>query len=131
MLLATVVTFAQGTVRGHVAEKQTDEALEFANVRVLQGTKFVKGAITDSEGAFSISGLAYGSYTLQITSIGYKDVTREFTLSKQNNRVTYSMIYLAEEAQTIGEVVVSGQRSQMKLVRCLPLTRCWQLLVVR
>ena len=115
MLLATVVTFAQGTVRGHVAEKQTDEALEFANVRVLQGTKFVKGAITDSEGAFSISGLAYGSYTLQITSIGYKDVTREFTLSKQNNRVTYSMIYLAEDAQTIGEVVVSGQRSQMKL----------------
>ena len=50
MLLATVATWAQGTVRGHVAEKQTDEALEFANVRILQGTKFVKGAITASNG---------------------------------------------------------------------------------
>ena len=113
--LTTVVTWAQGTVRGHVIEKQTEEALEFANVRVLQGTKFVKGAITDSEGAFSISGLGYGSYTLQITSIGYKEVTRQFTLTQKNSRVTFSLLYMSEDAQSIGEVEVRGQRSQMKL----------------
>lgn len=83
LLLVTVVTWAQGTVRGRVIEKQTNEALEFANVRVLQGTKFIKGAITDSEGSFNISGLSYGSYTLQVTSIGYKDLTRQFTLTKK------------------------------------------------
>ena len=115
LLLVTVVTWAQGTVRGRVIEKQTNEALEFANVRVLQGTKFIKGAITDSEGSFNISGLSYGSYTLQVTSIGYKDLTRQFTLTKKDSRVTYSVLYLAEDAQSIGEVEVRGQRSQMKL----------------
>ena len=77
MLLLTVVAWAQGTVRGHVVEKQTNEGMEFANVRVLQGSKFIKGAISDSEGSFNITGLGYGSYTLQITSIGYKEVTRQ------------------------------------------------------
>ena len=102
--LCTIATWAQGTVRGHVVDKQTSEALEFANVRVMQGTKFVKGAITDSEGAFNINGLAYGSYTLQVTSIGYKDLTREFTLSKENNRVTFTTLYMSEDSQSIGEV---------------------------
>ncbi len=114
-LCTIVASWAQGTVRGHVVEKQTSDALEFANVRVLQGTKFIKGAITDSEGAFNITGLGYGSYTLQVTSIGFKDVTKEFTLSKENNRVTFTSIYMAEDAQSIGEVEVRGQRSQMKL----------------
>ncbi len=115
MLMSTVVMWAQGTVRGRVAEKQTDEPLEFANVRVLQGTKFIKGAITDGSGSFNISGLPYGTYTLQVTSIGFKDLTREFTLTSKDSRVTYTMIYMTEDTQSIGEVEVRGQRSQMKL----------------
>ena len=92
MLMSTIVMWAQGTVRGRVAEKQTDEPLEFANVRVLQGTKFIKGAITDGSGLFNISGLPYGTYTLQVTSIGFKDLTREFTLTSKDSRVTYTML---------------------------------------
>lgn len=115
LLLLTVVAWAQGTVRGHVVEKQTNEGMEFANVRVLQGSKFIKGAISDSEGSFNIAGLAYGSYTLQVTSIGYKEVTRQFTLTQKNSRVTYATIYMTEDAQSIGEVEVRGQRSQMRL----------------
>ena len=98
-----------------MAEKQTDEPLEFANVRVLQGTKFIKGAITDGSGSFNISGLPYGTYTLQVTSIGFKDLTREFTLTSKDSRVTYTMLYMTEDTQSIGEVEVRGQRSQMKL----------------
>ncbi len=115
LIFAALTSWAQGTVRGHVLERQTEEALEFANVRILKGAKFIKGAITDSEGAFSINGLAYGSYTLQITSIGFKDLEREFTLTQQNNRVTFSVLHMTEDTQSIGEVEVKGQRSQMKL----------------
>ena len=115
MLLLTVVAWAQGTVRGRVVEKQTNEGMEFANVRVLQGSKFIKGAISDSEGSFNISGLSYGNYTLQVTSIGYKEETRQFTLTQKNSRVTYTTLYMSEDAQSIGEVEVRGQRSQMKL----------------
>ena len=115
LALSTVVMWAQGTVRGRVVEKQTNEGMEFANVRVLQGSKFIKGAISDSEGSFNISGLSYGNYTLQVTSIGYKEETRQFTLTQKNSRVTYTTLYMSEDAQSIGEVEVRGQRSQMKL----------------
>jgi hypothetical protein len=115
LMTCTVMSWAQGTVRGHVIEKQTNEALEFVNVRILQGTKFIKGAITDSEGSFNINGLPFGDYTLQVSSIGYKDEVREFTLTPEHSRVTYSTLYISEDMQNIGEVVVRGQRSQMKL----------------
>ena len=115
LCLLTAVAWAQGTVRGRVVEKQTNEGMEFANVRVLQGSKFIKGAISDSEGSFNITGLSYGTYTLQVTSIGFKEETRQFTLTQKNSRVTYPAVYMLEDAQSIGEVEVRGQRSQMRL----------------
>ena len=115
LLLTTVVAWAQGSVKGRVADKQSNEGMEFVNVRVLSGTKFVKGAITDIEGEFNITGLKNGSYTLQVTSLGYKDVTREFTITDRDRRASFTVIYMAEDSQMLDEVEVRGQRSQMKL----------------
>ena len=114
-MLTTVVAWAQGSVKGRVADKQSNEGMEFVNVRVLSGTKFVKGAITDIEGEFNITGLKNGSYTLQVTSLGYKDVTREFTITDRDRRASFTVIYMAEDSQMLDEVEVRGQRSQMKL----------------
>ena len=47
---------AQGVVKGKVIDRQTDEALQFVNIRVSQGSKLVKGAITDIDGAFYLVG---------------------------------------------------------------------------
>lgn len=110
------MAFAQGTVRGKVLDKQTDEPMEFVNVVVEtpQG-KLVKGAITDVSGQFNITGLADGSYRLQITFVGYKTLTRQFSLSPQNRQQHYKALYMSEDAKVLGEVQVTGQRSQMKL----------------
>ena len=115
LMLSTVVSWAQGTVRGTILDRQTDAGMEFVNVRVLQGTKFVKGAITDEEGSFNITGLSNGSYTLQISSIGFKEITRQFTLTDREKRATFHAIYMSEDSQMLEEVEVRGQRSQMKL----------------
>ncbi|MBQ8153780.1 MAG: TonB-dependent receptor [Prevotella sp.] len=116
IIISTVVAFAQGTVRGKVLDKQTDEPMEFVNVVVEtpQG-KLVKGAITDVSGQFNITGLADGSYRLQITFVGYKTLTRQFSLSSQNRQQHYKALYMSEDAKVLGEVQVTGQRSQMKL----------------
>ena len=60
--LATVALSAQGLVRGRVLDKQTEEALSFVNVKVLQkgSDVFVKGTVTDSDGKFLIEGLKNG-----------------------------------------------------------------------
>ena len=116
LIISAVIAFAQGTVRGKVLDKQTDDPMEFVNVVVeTPAGKLVKGAITDVSGQFIISGLQDGSYQLQITFVGYKTLTRQFTLSAQNRQQHYKALYMSEDAKVLGEVQVTGQRSQMKL----------------
>ena len=116
MLVGVAGAFAQGTVRGKVLDKQTDEAMQFVNVAVQSPAgKLVKGAITDATGQFAIGGLQDGTYQLLVSFVGYKTVSRKFTLSAQQRRVSFNAIYLSEDATTLKEVQVTGQRSQMKL----------------
>ncbi len=107
---------AQGVVRGRVLDKQTDETLQFVNVKVTDaGGKLAGGAMTDVKGQFAVSGLKDGSYTLHVTFVGYKTVTRSFQLSPQKRSHHFNAIYLTEDTHTLKEVQVTGQRSQMKL----------------
>lgn len=116
IIISTIAAFAQGSVRGKVLDKQTDEPMEFVNVVVeTPAGKLVKGAITDVDGRFNITGLNDGSYQLQVTFVGYKTLTRKFTLSSQKKQEHFKALYMSEDAKVLGEVQVTGQRSQMKL----------------
>lgn len=117
LMLGTAAVFAQGSVRGRIVDKKSNEALQFVNVTVsFQGNdKILKGAITDERGLFNITGLAYGSYTLSVSYVGYKSVTRKFTLSENKKSFNYSPLYVSEDATMLKEVTVTGQRSSMKL----------------
>lgn len=114
--VSVLTALAQGSVRGKVLDKQTDESMQFVNVAVMNSAgKVVKGAITDATGQFNIGGLADGKYTLQVTFVGYKTLTRQFELTPQHRREHYNLLYLGEDATMLKEVQVTGQRSQMKL----------------
>ncbi len=116
-MAAVVAAAAQGTVKGKVLDRQTNEALQFVNIRVSQaGTdKMVKGAITDEGGHFAVSGLAKGDYVLTVSFVGYKNATRKFSITDKTRNVSYALIYIGEDSRTLKEVKVTGQRSQMKL----------------
>ena len=114
--ISVLVAAAQGSVKGKVIDKQTDEVLQFVNIAVMNSSgKLVKGAITDATGHFTVNGLADGNYQLQATFMGYKTVSRKFTLSPQHRQEHFNMLYMAEDAKMLKEVQVTGQRSQMKL----------------
>ena len=108
---------AQGTVKGKVLDKSNDEALGFVNIAVSpKGSKKISGgATTDLDGKFLIKDLPYGSYTLTLSFVGYKTVTKEFQLSATNKTVSYAGIHMAEDANILSEVKVVGQKSTMKL----------------
>lgn len=106
---------AQGSVKGKVMDKQTDEALQFVNVKVMLGDKLVKGAITDVNGSFQIDGLSNGNYSLQVSFVGYKNLKRTFSLSNTDHRASFPFLYLSDDTHALREVQVTGQRSQMKL----------------
>ena len=116
VFISTIAAFAQGSVKGKVMDKQTDEVMEFVNVVVeTPAGKLVKGAITDVSGQFYITGLKDGNYQLQVSFVGYKTLTRQFTISASDRNKHYNALYLSEDAKVLGEVQVTGQRSQMKL----------------
>lgn len=116
LLLGTLTALAQGSVKGKVLDKQNDEALEFVNVVVqTPAGKLVKGAITDVNGQFLITGLKDGPYQLQVSFVGYKTQTRQFTVSSKQRNHHYNALYLSEDSKMLNEVQVVGQRSQMKL----------------
>lgn len=117
MLFTTLSSFSQGTVRGKVLDKNSSEALGYVNVKISAkgNDKLIKGAITDETGHFEINGLAYGNYTLTISFVGYKTLTKNFSLSADNTSVRMPLLYLTEDTHQLKEVTVTGQRSTMKL----------------
>ena len=116
LLLSTIGLHAQGVVRGYVADKQTDEVLQFVNVRVTDANgKLVGGGMTDEKGHFGVGGLKDGEYSLQLSFVGYKTVNRTFQITPQKRTAHFNRVFLATDAQTLKEVQVTGQRSQMKL----------------
>ena len=117
LLFQVVMASAQGIVKGKVLDKNSEEPLGFVNVKISQQgkTDLVKGAVTDVDGNFNIQGLANGQYTLTLTFVGYKNLTRDFVISDQDKSVNYALLHLAEDARMLKEVTVKGVKSAMKL----------------
>lgn len=100
LLLWGTFLFAQDrTITGKVVSSRTNAAVASATVSIKGKTT---GTSTTSDGSFSISAPA-GEVILQVSSVGF--ATREEVVGAgQNNLV----INLTEEAQQLGEVVVTA-----------------------
>lgn len=117
LCLCAYTGWAQGIVKGKILDRQKSEPLGFVNIKVTeQGSdKFVGGGITDAGGNFNVTGLKDGKYTLSLTFMGYKDVTRQFEITPAKREVQFKLLYMAEDAKQLKEVTVTGQRATMKL----------------
>ena len=117
LCLCAYTGWAQGIVKGKILDRQKSEPLGFVNIKVTeQGSdKFVGGGITDAGGNFNVTGLKDGKYTLTLTFMGYKDVTRQFEITPTKRDVQFKLLYMAEDAKQLNEVTVTGQRATMKL----------------
>ena len=117
LCLCAYTGWAQGIVKGKILDRQKSEPLGFVNIKVTeQGSdKFAGGGITDAGGNFNVTGLKDGKYTLTLTFMGYRDVTRQFEITPAKREVQFKLLYMAEDAKQLNEVTVTGQRATMKL----------------
>ncbi|WP_293589226.1 TonB-dependent receptor domain-containing protein [Prevotella sp.] len=117
LCLCAYTGWAQGIVKGKILDRQKSEPLGFVNIKVTeQGSdKFAGGGITDAGGNFNVTGLKDGKYTLTLTFMGYKDVTRQFEITPVKREVQFKLLYMTEDAKQLNEVTVTGQRATMKL----------------
>ncbi len=109
-LFAMTETFAQNRqITGKITEA-SGVPIPGATVQI-KGT--TKGASANTSGEYALS-VADGSYQLSFSFVGYASVTKQVTVSGADVRVDVS---LADDAQSLEEVVVVGSRaSQRSLV---------------
>jgi TonB-dependent receptor len=100
-----------GQISGTVISEGASEALPGANV-LLSGDALQRsrGTSTNERGRFSFSAVPAGTYTLEVTYIGYESVTREVDV--ESGQTATIDVALTSAAIRGREVVVLGTRSQ-------------------
>ena len=67
---------SDANIIGHVLDKKTKEHLPYITV-ALKGTTI--GTVTDATGHYFLKNLPEGSFVLEVSSVGYKTLTRNVT----------------------------------------------------
>ena len=107
LCIATMPAMAQH-ITGKIINEQ-GEALPYANVFLLnyQDSTFIKGTVSDENGAFSLDGYPNGDI-LKVSAMGYK--TNYLVCHNES----IGNITLQDDAKLLGEVVVKGHRNYVK-----------------
>ena len=99
-----------GSISGRVTDAKTGEALIHANV-VIKGTNF--GSTTNNSGDYSINFISPGTYTLQVSVIGYKTEIIE-NVEVVENKSTKVDVALSETTFELGEISVFGASRRLE-----------------
>ncbi len=95
---------ADGSVVGEVIDRDTQQPLIGANVII---KSISKGAASDYEGRFAIRDIPVGSYTVDVSMIGYESVLRA-NVNVSTNRQTPIKIYLTPSSIKVDEIVAQA-----------------------
>ena len=121
LLLSAVTAWGQSKfdISGVIIDKETNEAILGANVRVLKSetdSTLVAGAATDINGAFNLKKVDKGSYVLKITYIGYQSHVVALDLNKQKSKkVDMGYLTLTPDSKMLNEAVVTAQAAKMQM----------------
>lgn len=92
---------------GHVVDKATHDHLPFVSV-VVVGTNI--GVITDATGHYLIKNMTPGTYTIEVSTVGYVAQTKKVKMVA--GETTELEFELEEDAVTLDQIVVSSNRSE-------------------
>lgn len=105
-LLALAPAALAQSITGTVVDKD-DEPLIGVNV-VVVGTQ--RGAVTDLDGKYTITGLSAGSYNVQFSYLGYQSQLFTGIRVAGNAATTLNVTLQEEDLEAAGETVVIGDR---------------------
>lgn len=104
-LLLSVATAGATSLKGYVYDQKTGEALVGASVYLEHTSKAV---LTGLDGSFEIKHPPAGSFTLKVSYVMYKTLSKQITVLKEDNPMV--KIYLsAAKDNELSEVIISGK----------------------
>lgn len=97
-------------ISGTVIDSTTNKSVEFASVALIDKStnKPVDGTMADEKGKFTLNKVAAGSFSLQITFIGYNSKSLDVKLNKGQD-LDLGNILISSSAKMLNEVTVTGQ----------------------
>jgi TonB-dependent receptor len=112
LLFAGSSLVANGSIKGKVFDKDTKEGLPGANV-IIKGTS--TGTASDLNGGYTIQNVPPGTYTVQVSYVGYQ--TKTATVSVSNDEAAVQDFALTSAAIQGQEFVVTAQaQGQMQAI---------------
>ena len=106
-----VATKGNVKISGVVKDSLTNQAVEYANVALMDPAtkKPVNGSVADDKGKFTITGVAPGTYSIEISFIGF-ETKRVENLKITDKNIDIGSYIISPSIETLKEVVVEGQR---------------------
>ncbi len=89
-----------------------DYGVAFANVLLLNGndSAFVKGAVTDEDGYYTLANIPTGTYLIESYMIGFSKSYSTLLYVEKGINIQLDPIILAEESQELEEVVITAEK---------------------
>ena len=107
MMLPAGAQETDAHIHGHVVDRNTGEHLPYIVV-MLKGTTI--GVSTDHTGHYMLRNIPEGTFTVEVSAIGYKTRTQEVNIRKER---AYEVNFMLEEDHVqIDGVIVSATRSE-------------------
>lgn len=102
---------SKGSIEGKLVDKQSRQPLQQASVSLhsLKDSSVLELVLTDQKGVFFISPVAKGSYRLQISYLGYKNLYYPITISEQQPLQNLGTLQMEKQEVSLNEVVIKQQ----------------------
>ena len=91
--------------------------LQYASVNVkrVADSITVQYGITDADGKFTLDGIPFGQYFVEIQYVGYqKSTSAPFTISKENAVYRINKYKMTDKTSELGEVVIRAQKDMLQ-----------------
>lgn len=119
LLAVTFIASAQTTARisGKLVDATTNKPLDFATLILLDpSNKISKTAQTDLDGNFRMDAVAFGTYTLKISYVGYNTIIRPTTLNASQATLNLGAVKMSlSKNSMLKEVTVQAKKNTMQL----------------
>jgi len=103
-----------GTITGIIADKESKQPIEFANVilKYQSDSTQLVGTVTDVEGKFSFDKIDEGKYKIAYSFIGFEKLETPFVIiSEKNRNINFGLLWLSVSSKEMKDIVVVGERS--------------------
>ena len=113
VLFAFFAASAQETyqVSGILVDADSNTVISYANAVLLQDGNVISGSSSETSGKFTISTIAAGKYTLQISFVGYRTYSKELEITQN---IDLKTIRLIKDTESLDNVEISVKKPTLQ-----------------